>query len=187
MEPRTLLDTLAIAERLKDATRHCYTSKGRHESVAEHCWMSALMAFLMKEEFPEADMDKVIRMCLIHDMGEAFTGDIPVFQKTAADEAKEEDLLQAWVRSLPEEKSREMAQLYQEMREQKTLEARIYKCIDGLEAVIQHNLSPIDTWLPNEYELNQTYARERVGFSDYLTALRELMRQDTIAKIKREG
>ena len=50
-----------------------------------------------------------------------------------------------------------------------------------------HHLSPIDTWLPNEYELNQTYARERVGFSDYLTALRELMRQDTIDKIKREG
>ena len=187
MRPRELLDILTVAARLKDATRHCYTSKGRHESVAEHCWMSALMAFLMKEEFPEADMDKVIRMCLIHDMGEAFTGDIPVFQKTAADEAKEEDLLQAWVRSLPEEKSREMAQLYQEMREQKTLEARLYKCIDGLEAVIQHNLSPIDTWLPNEYELKQTYARERVGFSAYLTALREMMRQDTIDKIKREG
>ena len=46
MDPRTLLDTLAIAERLKDATRHCYTSKGRHESVAEHCWMSALMSLL---------------------------------------------------------------------------------------------------------------------------------------------
>ena len=31
MEPRILLETLVVAERLKDTTRHCYTRKGRHE------------------------------------------------------------------------------------------------------------------------------------------------------------
>ena len=66
-------------------TRHCYTSSGRRESVAEHSWRISLMAMLLTKEFPEADMDKVIRMCLIHDMGEAFTGDIPTFEKTNAD------------------------------------------------------------------------------------------------------
>ena len=185
MKPRELLDLLAVAERLKDATRHCYTSKGRHESVAEHCWMSMLMAFLMKEEFPEADMDKVMRMLLIHDLGEAFTGDIPVFHKTAADEEREEQALMGWLRSLPEEKAEEMLALYEEMDAQQTLEARIYKSLDGLEAVVQHNFSDISTWLPNEYELNQTYARERVGFSPFLAALREEMRKDTLEKIER--
>ena len=185
MEPRQLLDILAVAERLKDATRHCYTSGGRHESVAEHCWMMTLMAFLMKEKFPEADMDKVIRMCIIHDLGEAFTGDIPVFNKTAADEEKEENLLYGWVRSLPKEKADEMMALYQEMEERKTLEARIYKCLDGLEAVVQHNFSDISTWLPNEYELNQTYAQDRVGFSAFMTELREEMRKDTLQKIEK--
>lgn len=184
MKPRELLDVLVVAERLKDATRHCYTSNGRHESVAEHCWMSMLMAFLMKEEFPEADMDKVMRMLLIHDLGEAFTGDIPVFHKTAADEEKEEQALMGWVRSLPEEKAEEMLALYEEMDAQQTLEARIYKSLDGLEAVVQHNFSDLSTWLPNEYELNQTYARERVGFSPFLAALREEMRKDTLEKIK---
>ena len=86
MQPRELLDALLIAERLKDTTRHCYTTKGRHESVAEHCWMMSLMGFWIKDEFPEADMYKVLRMCLIHDLGEAFTGDIPAFDKTKADE-----------------------------------------------------------------------------------------------------
>ena len=105
MNPRELLEIMTLAERLKDTTRHCYTSKGRHESVAEHCWMMTLMAFMIKEEFPEADMDKVIRMCIIHDLGEAFTGDIPVFNKTEADEQREENLLQSWVRSLPKEKA----------------------------------------------------------------------------------
>lgn len=184
MKPRELLDALTVAERLKDVTRHCYTSGGRHESVAEHCWMMTLMAFLMKEHFPEADMDKVIRMCIIHDLGEAFTGDIPVFNKTAADEEKEEKLLYTWVRSLPKEKADEMLALYEEMDARQTLEAKIYKCIDGLEAVVQHNLSDISTWLPNEYELNQTYAWDRVGFSEYLMALREEMRKDTVKKIE---
>ena len=76
MEARTLLTALGAAENLKDATRHCYTKNGRHESVAEHSWMTTLMAFFMRDEFPDADMDRVIRMCIIHDLGEAFTGDI---------------------------------------------------------------------------------------------------------------
>lgn len=187
MDPRELLGVLTVAERLKDVTRHCYTSGGRHESVAEHCWMACLMAFMMKEEFPEADMDKVIRMLLIHDLGEAFTGDIPVFNKTAADEQKEEEVLCGWVRSLPKEKAEEMMALYAEMEARETLEAKIYKTLDGLEAVIQHNFSPISTWLPNEYTLNKTYADDRVGFSAYMTALREEIRQDTLNKIENEG
>ena len=190
MRPRELLDILTVAERLKDVTRHCYTSKGRHESVAEHSWMMTLMAFLLKEEFPEVDMEKVIRMCLIHDLGEAFTGDIPVFDKTEADEAKEEALLYGWVGSLPEVKSREMLALYKEMEARETPEAKVYKALDNLEAVIQHNFSDISTWLPNEYELNQTYAWERVQFSDYLLELRKEILKDTIQKIedaKKEG
>ena len=187
MEPRELLNILTVAERLKDVTRHCYTSKGRHESVAEHSWMTCLIAFLLRGKFPEADMDKVIRMCMIHDLGEAFTGDIPSFHKTAADEELEERMLQDWVNSLPAELAQEMRELYAEMNARETLEAKIYKTIDGLEAVIQHNFSDISTWLPNEYELNQVYAQDRVAFSPYLTQLREEMRKDTIRKIADAG
>ena len=190
MTPRELLDVMAIAERLKDMTRHCYTSGGRHESVAEHCWMACLMAFMMKEEFPEVDMNKVIHMLIIHDLGEAFTGDIPVFDKTAADEEKETQLLYSWVRSLPKEKAEEMMALYAEMDARETAEAKLYKALDNLEAVAQHNLSDISTWLPNEYELNQTYGWDRVRFSPYLMELREELRKDTVRKIeeaKQEG
>ena len=85
MEARSLIDALSVAERLKDATRHCYTSGGRHESVAEHSWRLALMAYWVSDEFPELDTAKVIKMCLIHDLGEAFTGDIPTFEKSDSD------------------------------------------------------------------------------------------------------
>ena len=65
MEPEKLIETLAVAERLKDATRHCYTSRGRRESVAEHSWRITLMAYLVSDEFPEADLEKLMKMCLI--------------------------------------------------------------------------------------------------------------------------
>lgn len=183
MEPRTLLEILDVAERLKDATRHCYTRGGRHESVAEHSWMMTLMAFFLREDFPDADMNKVIEMCIIHDLGEAFTGDIPSFNKTDADEKKEEELLYSWAGSLPEPYAGTMAALYDEMAKRETLEARIYKAIDGLEAVIQHNFSDLSTWIPREYELNKTYADDKVAFSEYMKALREEIRKDTLEKL----
>lgn len=184
MEPRSLLDALSVAVRLKDTTRHCYTERGRHESVAEHSWMTTLMAYFLRDEFPEADMDKVIRMCLLHDLGEAFTGDIPAFDKTAAHEQTEDALLAQWVSTLPAPYADEMRALYDEMAQRETLEARIYKAIDGLEAVIQHNHSDLSTWIPLEYELNPTYADDKVAFSPYLTQLREAIRSDTRKKLE---
>lgn len=185
MEPRTLLEILEVAERLKDATRHCYTSKGRHESVAEHSWMMTLMAFFLREEFPDVNMDKVIEMCIIHDLGEAFTGDIPAFDKTSADEETEEALLYGWLKSLPEPFAGKMLALYEEMAKRETKEAKVYKAIDGLEAVIQHNFSDLSTWIPREYELNKTYAYDKVAFSEYLTALRDEVKKDTMEKLNK--
>lgn len=183
MKPRKLLEAVSIAERLKDATRHCYTRNGRHESVAEHSWMMTLIAFFIKDEFPDVDMDKVIRMCIIHDLGEAFTGDIPTFEKTNANEKTEETLLSDWVSTLPENQRVEMYSLYEEMKKRETIEAKIYKAIDSLEALIQHNISDLSTWIDREYELNKTYADDKVEFSDYLKELREEIRKDTLEKI----
>ena len=184
MNAREYLDILHIAERLKDTPRHCTTTKRRTESVAEHSWRISLMAFLLRHEFPDLDMDKVVDMCLIHDLGECFTGDIPTFIKTDDDREVEDSLLNKWVQSLPEELSRDIAGLYKEMDAQETKEAKLYKSLDKLEALIQHNESPIDTWSENEYELNKTYAFDTVAFSDWLTELRKEILDDTLKKIE---
>lgn len=183
MEARQLLDALSIAERLKDTTRHCYTKNGRHESVAEHSWMMTLMAFFMKDEFPDVDMDKVIKMCIIHDLGEAFTGDIPTFEKNKDHEKTEEVLLNSWVNSLPVNVANEMRNLYNEMAKRESKEAKVYKAIDSLEALIQHNISDLSTWIPNEYALNKTYAYDKVDFSDYMKVLRDAIKEDTLKKL----
>ena len=186
MNAREYLEILHVAERLKDTPRHCTTTKGRTESVAEHSWRMSLMASLLRHEFPDLDMDKVVNMCLIHDLGECFTGDIPAFVKTDADRAAEDKLLDQWVKSLPEELSADIAALYDEMNAQETAEAKVYKALDKLEALIQHNESPLSTWSENEYELNKTYAFDTVSFSDWLTELRKAILEDTVAKIEKE-
>ena len=90
MNPRTLIEFLNIIEKLKCNTRHSWTSNGRQESVAEHSWRTAVMALLVSNEFPAVNINKVIKMCLIHDFGEAITGDIPAFLKTKQDEDSED-------------------------------------------------------------------------------------------------
>lgn len=186
MDASKLLEILAVAEKLKCNTRHCYTSSGRKESVAEHSWRAALMAMLLAEKFPEADMDKVIKMLLIHDLGEAFTGDIPTFEKTAAHETEEEDRLNAWVQGFPPAQREQFAALYAEMNAMETVEAKIYKAIDRLEAVTQHNESDISTWLPLEYDLQLTYGAENVAFSPYLQSIKDENNRVTLAKIAAE-
>ena len=187
MNPKTLIQNLAVAERLKDATRHCYTSGGRHESVAEHSWRMTLMAYWVSDEFPEANLEKLFKMCLIHDLGEAFTGDIPSFEKTQANEKQEAELLYEWTSSLPEPFASEMTALYHEMEERQTLEARIYKALDNLEALISHNESNLSTWIPLEYDLQMTYGNDKVIFSEYLTRLRDQVREDSKRKIDEES
>ncbi|MBQ2028287.1 MAG: HD domain-containing protein [Clostridia bacterium] len=183
MTGQEFLQILHVAERLKDTPRHCTTSKGRIESVAEHSWRISLMAMLLKHEFPNADIDKVVRMCLIHDIGECFTGDIPTFRKSDLDRDIEHTLLMQWVSSLPQEIADDLSVLYAEMNAQETLEAKLYKSMDKLEAVIQHNESPLDTWEAHEYSLNQTYAFDTVAFSGWLTQLRQDILQETLSKI----
>lgn len=187
MNAREYLEILHVAEKLKDTPRHCTTSNRRTESVAEHSWRISLMAFLLKHEFKDVDINKVVNMCLIHDLGECFTGDIPTFIKTDEDRDVEDSLLNKWVKSLPADVSNELMSLYEEMEAQETKEAKLYKSLDKLEALIQHNESPLDTWSENEFELNKTYAFDTVAYSDWLTELREAILEDTMNKIEKES
>ena len=64
-----------------------------------------------------------------------------------------------------------------------TPEAKLYKALDKLEAVIQHNEASLDSWLPLEYDLQRTYGQEAVEFSPYLRALKAEIDRWTEEKI----
>lgn len=189
MTSQKFLEILKQAAKLKVTPRHCYTEKDRAESVADHSWRIALMAMLLsgEEEFQDVNMDRVIRMCLIHDLGESFTGDIPIFEKSDADTQTEDELFLNWVQSFPEAQRKEWQSLLAEMERLETREAKTYKALDKLEALISHNESDIATWLPLEYDLQLTYGQENVQFSEYLRAFRQTIDAWTRKKIAEEA
>ena len=186
MKPEHLLSILETAARLKTAPRHCWTAPDRRESVADHSWRLALMAMLLSHEpeFEDLDMDRVIRMCLIHDLGEAFTGDVPAFRKTDADREREDALYAEWVDTFDPPQRAEWRALLDEMDALETPESKMYKALDKMEAVIAHNESDISTWLPLEYDLQYTHGQQQAAFSPTLRRLREAVDRQTTEKIR---
>ena len=154
-----LIEFLEKAGKLKSVPRHCITPEGVRETVAGHCWRVSLMAWLLKEELPDVDMEKVIHMCLLHDLGEAVTGDIPAFEKKEQDRSVERKAVDGLLSMLPGKTG---------------------------EAVIAHNESDISTWLPLEYELQQTYAAESVKGFPILEEIQRLAVEKTLEKIAEE-
>lgn len=184
MNPREYIDFLGIIEKNKCNTRHSWTSSGRRESVAEHSWRLSVMAMLCADEYPDLDINKLIKMCLIHDFGEAVTGDIPSFLKTESHEAEEEKAIKELLSKLPDSYREEFTALFEEMNALETPEAKLYKALDNMEAVVSHNEAPISTWIPDEYQMNLTYGEDKAQWSPWTRALREQLKEDSLKKIE---
>ena len=187
MNQREYIKFLNVIEKLKCNTRHSWTSSGRHESVAEHSWRLAVMAMLCADEYPDLNINKVIKMCLIHDLGEALTGDVPAFLKTDENEKEEEKAIESLLTLLPTYTKEELSALFEEMGSLKTDEAKLYKSLDNIEALISHNEADISTWISREYEENLTYGQKNSEWSFWTKELRKEVKQDSIDKIRKEG
>ena len=183
MTPKEYLAVMHCIAGLKERTRHAWMKSGRQESVAEHSWRMALMAYFLRDAFPSADLTRVLLMALLHDMGEVFTGDIPTFEKTNADRAHEHCLRDAWIDSLPAPYAAEVRDLFAEMDACETEEARLVKALDRMEAVITHNEGDPTTWLPLEYDLQRTYGIKEAAFSPALKELRAEVNNEVDAVI----
>ena len=183
MTPEKLISFLNIIEKLKCNTRHSWTSSGRQESVAEHSHRMCVMAMLLRPQLPEVDIDKVIQMCIIHDFGEAITGDIPAFYKTAAHVETEQTAVETLLNQLEQPLKGQLKDLFAEMDALQTPEAKVYKALDKLEVLVQHNEADISTWIPLEYEANLTYGEKEAQCHPYITELKEVIRRQSIDKI----
>lgn len=186
MDQQTILTFLGLAEKLKCNMRHSFTSTGRQESVAEHTYRLLVFAWLMKDVYPDIHLEKLLLLCLFHDMGEAVTGDIPAFQKTAADEQTEQEALEQIADLLPEPNRGDLKALFEELCQNRTLEARLVKAMDKLETLIQHNEADLSTWLPLEYDLQLTYGEKETKDLPFMAALRRRINQDTLEKVAAE-
>ena len=141
------------------------------------------MAMLCEDEYPDLDINKVVKMCLIHDLGEAITGDVPAFLKTEENEKNEEKAIQKLLFLLPDETKETFSSLFAEMSALNTNEAKLFKALDNIEALISHNEADISTWLPNEYELNLIYGDKNSEWSEWTRQLRKEVKEDSVKKI----
>jgi putative hydrolases of HD superfamily len=183
MQPAELagiVDFLRATESLKTATRSGWTSAGRQESVAEHTWRLCLMALVLHPAFPDVDFARLIRICIVHDLGEAIGGDVPAPEQVrrgaskAADERR--DLL-TLLAPLPAPLRDEITGLWDEYEAAQSPEAKLAKALDKLETILQHTQgrNPVEF----DYRFNLSYGRQYTGDHPVLAAVRELLDAET--------
>lgn len=179
VELAQVLEFLRHAERLKDTLRSGHTSEGRRESVAEHSWRLCLMALVLRDRFPSVDFARLVKMCIVHDLGEAIGGDIPApEQDESVGKAAQEraDLLEL-LTPLPHRLRTEITVLWDEYEAAATPEARLAKALDKLETLLQHTQgrNPPDF----DYRFNLGYGRQYTVGDATIEALRRLIDVDT--------
>ena len=114
-------------EKLKSVTRFNRTLDGRFENSAEHSWQGAIAAMVLQDYYPEKlNMEKVISMLLIHDLGEIYAGDTWVFD------------VEKTMSLLPEATYLNMKNLWLEFEKGQSPEARYARVIDALVPLINH-------------------------------------------------
>lgn len=178
-ELENILTFLRHAEQLKNTYRSSHTSTGRKESVAEHTWRLCLMTLVLERHFPEVDMSRVIKICIIHDLGEAINGDIPAPSQDDSIEKSEKernDLLQL-ADSLPDYLKKELVELWDEYENASSSEAKTAKGLDKLETIIQHNQgkNPEDF----DYTFNLDYGKEYTADHPVVSSIREILDEET--------
>ncbi len=182
-----VLAFLREAERLKTVKRSGWTSTGETESVAEHTWRLCLMAMVLYGRSETIDLARLLRMCLIHDLGEAIGGDVPApAQVAAAPKAGQEraDLL-SLVAPLPAGVRREIVELWDEYEAASSPEARVAKGLDKLETILQHTQgrNPADF----DYGFNLDYGQRYTAADPVLAALRARLDEATARRARDAG
>ncbi|MBA1156171.1 HD domain-containing protein [Microvirga mediterraneensis] len=176
------LEFLREAERLKGTLRSGFTSTGRPESTAEHTWRLCLMALVLSDEFEGIDLLRLIKLCIVHDLGEALNGDIPaVLQTEGSDKSAQERAdLEILTRALHPDKRAEILALWEEYEAASSPEAILAKGLDKLETILQHNQgrNPADF----DYAFNLGYGRKQTSAHPVLAGIRAILDEETRAR-----
>ncbi|WP_374419876.1 HD family hydrolase [Chromobacterium sp.] len=140
-------------DKLKTVLRKTKTAHAdRYENSAEHSWQIALFALNLRDFAAEpVDIDKVVRMLLIHDLGEIDTGDTLVYAEGGAAEREAEELaaMRRILGLLPQPMSGQLLALWQEFEARKSPEARFARAIDRLMPILLNLRSGGQSWREN--------------------------------------
>ena len=124
----------------------------RQENSAEHSWQIAMMAMALTPHAAEqVDVDRTIRLLLVHDVGEIDTGDTIVYAEQGAAERKlaERVAVERIFGLLPQAQAAELLALWQEFEEASTPEARFAHAIDRAMPVLLNLENAGQSWREN--------------------------------------
>jgi putative hydrolase of HD superfamily len=186
MSPDDIGNALAFlrdAERLKDVLRSSHTSTGRPESTAEHTWRLCLMAMVFAGAIPGIDMARLLKICVVHDLGEAIHGDVPaVMQDGGPDKsARERADLETLTMPLPAAIRGEILALWEDYESAASPEAKLAKAFDKLETILQHlqGVNPPDF----DYAFDLDYGARYTAVHPIAAALRAMIDEETRARV----
>lgn len=180
-----ILEFLRSSERLKATHRSAYTSDGRQESVAEHTWRLCLMALVLAPAFPTVDFAKLVKICLIHDLGEAVGGDVPAPEQarrvaagvaTGKGDDERRDLM-TLLEPLPPALKGEISTLWDDYEAAQSPEAKLAKALDKLETIMQHTQGKNPPAF--DYRFNLSYGRGHTADQPVIASLRAILDAET--------
>ena len=171
-------------ENLKSVTRTAWTKTGRRESTAEHSWRLAMLLMVLREDFKDLDIDKAIKMSLVHDLGELYDGDISAKLQNDNDNKAEmeEKAMRRMLTILPENLAENIYDLWKEYNECSTKEAKLVKAMDKLETIVQHNQG--NNTEDFDYEFNLQYGKQYFMDNEILEYMRYIIDEDTKESVK---
>ena len=182
-----LLNFLQEAEKLKTTLRHSWLSSGRQESVAEHTWRTTLMALVLQDKIPQININRVIKLLIVHDIGEIDEGDIPAFdtkkKQWAFANKIEKKTVKRLAGILKNETGQRILSLWTEFFECQTAEAKLARALDKLETLIQHNEADISTWTEVEFSFNLTYGKKYMDVDEFILEIRKMVDEKIHKKI----
>ncbi|GCE84168.1 HD domain-containing protein [Komagataeibacter diospyri] len=180
---RDRLTFLEEASRLKDVLRSSFTREAKPESTAEHSWSLCLMILCFADQMAGIDLLKLLKICILHDLGEALNGDIPAIGQNAAHpkSAQERADLEIIMRSLPLDLRNEFLGLWDEYENAVSPEARLAKAFDKLETISQHNSGRNPPSF--NYTFNLSYGRNYTDHFDLTKNIRNIVDHATLEKI----
>lgn len=161
--------------------RSAHTDAGAQESTAEHSWRLCLWVLAFGDQLEGVDLHKLLKLCVVHDLGEAISGDIPAIHQVnkAAKAAQEKADLWTLTEPLPDTAKSQIRALWQEYEDAQTPEAVLAKGFDKCETILQHNsgANPADF----DYHFNLGYGAEATARHPVLQQIRAVLDADTLA------
>ena len=170
---------IRAVEPMKSHTRSAWTAAGTPECIAAHSWRLCILALAVGPYLDDIDTDRLLRICLVPDLGEAIHGDVPAPDQSIDDDRHlaERAAVESLADLAGDVVGRQVIELWDEYSEGRSAEALVAKALDKIETISQHNQGAN----PEEFDygFNLEYGREIPISHGVIRKLREIVDRQT--------